>query len=327
MKVSLICTLKNEESSVRELLDSVLSQSRPPDEIIIVDGGSTDKTVEVVSSYIGNGAAIKLIVAPGANIARGRNIAIKNAKYDVIASTDAGCRAGRDWLKNLLDKFGEQTDIVSGCYLPDARTTFEKIMAGISSENLDNLTAETFLPSNRSIAFRKSVWQELGGYPEDINRSDDTWFDLEARRRGKKFEIARDAIVYRRCRRNLKELIRTVFLDTESDIVGKVRPWRHFRSHLVLIFAFLTMLLLALIFQSVFILILIVLLVLLYYLVNLGRLAYGKKIRLNFTLPLYFVVIVSSHLSVISGITSGMLKKLCRECRGLIARSKGAKSG
>ena len=114
MKVSLISTLKNEESSVKEFLDSLLSQSRPPDEIIMVDGGSSDKTVEIIDSYIGNGAPIKLIVSKGANIAQGRNTAIKNSKYDVIASTDLGCRLDKDWLKNLLNKFGEQTDIVSG---------------------------------------------------------------------------------------------------------------------------------------------------------------------------------------------------------------------
>lgn len=310
MKVSLICTLKNEESSVKEFLDSLLSQSRPPDEIIMVDSGSSDKTVEIINYYIKNDAPIKLIVSKGANIAQGRNTAIKNAKYDVIASTDLGCRLGKDWLKNLLNKFGEQTDIVSGCYLPEARTTFEKVLADISSTNLDDLTAENFLPSNRSIAFRKSVWQELGGFPENMKRSDDTWFDLEAKRRGKKFEIAKDAIVYWRCRRNLKELIKAAFLDAESDILGKVRPLRRFRFYLFQIFTVMIMLLLAIIYKSVFIFIVIILLGLLYYLISFGRLGYRKKIRLNFTLPLYFVIVVSCHLAVVSGVTCGMFKKL-----------------
>jgi len=310
VKVSLICTIKNEESSIRELLDSILSQSRLPDEVVIVDGGSTDRTVEIINSYIGKCDLIKLIVKKGANIAEGRNIAIKNAKYDVIASTDAGCRLDKDWLKNLLKKFREQTDIVSGCYLPDARTTFEKVIAEISSLKLGDLTAENFLPSNRSIAFKKLVWQELGGFPENIKRADDTWFDLEAKRRGKKFEIAKDAIVYWRCRRNLKELIKTTFLDVESDILGKVRPLRYFRFYLFQIFTVMVMLLLAIIYKSVFIFITIILLGLVYYLISFGCLKYKKKIRLNFTLPLYFVVIVSSHLSVVSGIICGMFKKL-----------------
>ena len=79
MKVSLICTLKNEEFSAKVLLDSLLSQSRLPHEIIIVDGGSIDRTVEIINSYIQKGAPIKLIIKGGANIAQGRNIAIKNA--------------------------------------------------------------------------------------------------------------------------------------------------------------------------------------------------------------------------------------------------------
>lgn len=318
MKVSLITTLKNEESSLKEFLDSLLAQSRPPDEIIMVDGGSSDKTVEIIDSYIKNGAPIKLIVSKGANIAQGRNIAIKNSKYDVIASTDLGCRLNKDWLKNLLDKFGKQTDIVSGCYLNEARTTFEKVVTDLASTNLDILTAEDFLPSNRSIAFKKSVWQELGGFPEHIKRSDDTLFDLEARRRGKKFEIAKDAIVYRRCRKNLKELIRTIFLDVESDIIGKVRPLRHFRFYLFQIFTVMIMLLLAIVYKSVLILIMIILLGLLYYLISFGCFVYRRRIRLNFTLPLRFVVLVSSHLSMVLGITSGMFKKLllCNRLKG-----------
>lgn len=54
VKVSLICTLKNEESSIKEFLDSLSSQSRPPDEIILVDGRSTGSTVGINNSCIRN---------------------------------------------------------------------------------------------------------------------------------------------------------------------------------------------------------------------------------------------------------------------------------
>jgi len=83
MKLSLICTLKDEEDSVRSLLDSILEQTRKPDEVIFVDGGSSDNTVKILKSYQKKIKNMKIIVGRGLNIAQGRNIAIKNAKHDL----------------------------------------------------------------------------------------------------------------------------------------------------------------------------------------------------------------------------------------------------
>lgn len=51
MRVSLIFTVLNEEKSVKNLLDSLLKQTRKPDEIVVVDGGSKDRTVEILKQY------------------------------------------------------------------------------------------------------------------------------------------------------------------------------------------------------------------------------------------------------------------------------------
>src|SRR5439155_27304797 len=77
-KVSLITTVKNASRYVGAWLDSVASQTRPPDEVIVVDGGSTDGTREVLRAA----QSITLIEEPGANIARGRNGAIQAPVHD-----------------------------------------------------------------------------------------------------------------------------------------------------------------------------------------------------------------------------------------------------
>ena len=89
MQVSVIMTVLNEGEAIKRLLNSLVAQERRPDEVIIVDGGSTDDTVSILSRYQGQ-LPLQVIVSPGANISRGRNIAIRAAAGPIIASVDAG---------------------------------------------------------------------------------------------------------------------------------------------------------------------------------------------------------------------------------------------
>ena len=63
MKVSVIVPVRDEEDSIRELLDSLLAQTRPPDEIVITDGGSVDATPQIIEDYKQRGAPVHLIRA------------------------------------------------------------------------------------------------------------------------------------------------------------------------------------------------------------------------------------------------------------------------
>ena len=244
IKVSLICTLKNEESSVKEFLDSLLAQSRPPDEIVIVDGGSTDRSVDIINSYIKRGMSIKLIIKGGANIAQGRNIAIRNAEHDIIASTDAGCKIDKDWLKNLIKPFGEDScvDVVSGVYDSFGKTTFEECLAELTGGNISSWTAEDFLPSSRSIAFKKAVWEKVGGYPESLDYAEDTVFDLNLKKAGYRFKIAKDAMVHWRMRGDLQSLFKQYYNYAKWDAIGGICGFKK-KYRPVLIYFFLAILL------------------------------------------------------------------------------------
>ena len=61
---------------------------------------------------------IVLLKEEGCNVARGRNLAIKAAKYDLIVSTDFGCRFENSWLEKLLSHFStdERLEVVGGAY-------------------------------------------------------------------------------------------------------------------------------------------------------------------------------------------------------------------
>src|SRR5271155_1183260 len=101
-KVSLIIPMRNEEQSIPRLLQSIKKQIHPPDEVILVDGGSTDRTVALARILTGNDAKFRVIEAGPATPGRGRNVGCQAARFDWFAFTDAGIEVQPNWLSELV---------------------------------------------------------------------------------------------------------------------------------------------------------------------------------------------------------------------------------
>src|SRR6185437_10920693 len=131
MKVSVIVPVRDEEHSIRDLLDSLLQQTRPPDEIVITDGGSVDATPQLIEQYIQQGAPVRLLRAGPALPGRGRNLGAAAAQFEWLAFTDAGIRLDRDWLEQLLTRVERENaiDIVYGAWEPVTDTFFKECAA------------------------------------------------------------------------------------------------------------------------------------------------------------------------------------------------------
>jgi glycosyltransferase involved in cell wall biosynthesis len=230
MNVSVIATVKNEGEALRPLLDSLLDQTRPPDEVVICDGGSTDETVALLEEY-GAWLPLKIIVEPGANISQGRNIAIAAAAGPVIAATDAGVVLAPVWLEKLVAPFEqkEETAVVSGWFEADPYTDFEVVMGATVLPELGDINPDTFLPSSRSVAFRKSAWAAVGGYPEWLDYSEDLLFDMALREEYGSFAFAPGARVYFRPRGSLRAFAKQYYLYARGD--GKANLW--WKRHLI----------------------------------------------------------------------------------------------
>lgn len=227
LKISLICTVRNERKSIEVLLRSILNQSRPPDEIIIVDERSTDGTTKLIESFIANGAPIRLIVINDTSIGRGRNVAIKNARYGYIACVDAGCRLDKDWLKNLLSPFeiDPKVDVVYGFYLSDPKTAFEECVAKFLFPRLhENVRYGMFQPSSACIAFKKECHQKVGGYPEWLNTGEDNLFNAKLKKNGFRFYFARNALMYWRPRSNPRKLFMQYYMYARGSVQSDTSP-------------------------------------------------------------------------------------------------------
>jgi len=207
-------TVKNDASGLTQTLDSLIRQSPLPDEIIIVDGGSSDGTKAIVKVFADTHGTARMIDAPGANIARGRNIGVEAACGDIIATIDAGCRADVDWLANLLKPFEQnpRVEFVAGVYQIEPKNLFEQVVGLATMRGqLEPFNPETFNPSARSMAIAKSLWQRAGGWPEWVDFSEDTLFDHKLRAMGVKPHFAGDAVVHWRPRTSLRSVARQFY--------------------------------------------------------------------------------------------------------------------
>lgn len=219
--ISVVLTVLNEAHSIGRVLDDLRKQEQPADEIIIVDGGSTDGTQAIVRE--GGG---RLIDLTGANISQGRNRGIAAAHNDLIAVTDAGVRLKPDWLRLIAAPLRAGTaDVVAGFFEPDAHSLFELAMSATVLPALADVDPARFLPSSRSIAFRKKAWRDVGGYPEWLDYCEDLVFDLRLLAAGGvRVVFEPRALVQFRPRANLRTFFRQYYRYARGD--GKADLWR-----------------------------------------------------------------------------------------------------
>jgi glycosyltransferase involved in cell wall biosynthesis len=221
-RAALVVTVLNEADAIDILLQSVLEQTRVPDEVVVVDGGSVDSTLDKLKAWQER-LPLRVLEEPGSTIARGRNVAIGATTAELVAVSDAGVRLRPDWLANLLACMSGDVDVVSGFFVPEADSTFERAMAATVLPTLDDIQPQQFLPSSRSVLVRRSAWQRVGGYPEWLDYCEDLVFDLTMKQAGCRFAFAPKAVVLFRPRGSLRAFFRQYFLYARGD--GRAGLW------------------------------------------------------------------------------------------------------
>ena len=200
-KFTLVTTVFNEASRLNETIQDIEAQTVYPDEVIIVDAGSKDDTWDILQKWANaSSITIRLFSEPGCNVAQGRNFAIQNSSNPLIVSTDFGCRYHKGWLESITKPFeDEEVKVVGGNY-----TVLEKDIVSeaakanyILSSGYQYVLDESFIPSSRSIAYYKSVWEEIGKYPEELTLAgDDYKFGVDIKNKGYAIFLVQDAFVY-----------------------------------------------------------------------------------------------------------------------------------
>lgn len=228
--VVLIVTVRNEAKTIGPLLDSILSGTRVPEEIVVADGGSSDGTLELLRSRAAANPKIRAVLAPG-NRSAGRNAAVLASAAPIVACTDAGVEVEPNWLERITRPFAEDpaTDVVAGFYLPVGRTRFERAAGVISAPRLEEIDPKRFLPSTRSVAFRRTAWERVKGFNESLAHNEDTPFALALKASGARFRFAPEARVRWHPRGDLRSFFRQHWRFGFGDGESRVQGWFYAR--------------------------------------------------------------------------------------------------
>lgn len=201
--MTVVTTVLNDGPALAELMDSVLPQLREEDELVIVDGGSTDGTCVIVRDHPLRDDRTRFHVVPGVGISQGRNVGVRAARTEWIAFTDAGCRPDAGWLDALRCAAAEREPaaLVTGVYrvLSSPRALAGPLRAALSEafaavgyptvpearrpsilvRAYTRLLGQYFdpsLPTGRSMAVRREAWASAEGFPEHLQTGEDVLF-------------------------------------------------------------------------------------------------------------------------------------------------------
>lgn len=194
LKTSVVIRALNEAEHLPALLDGLDAQGLIPDEVILVDSGSTDDTVRIAEA---RGAQILHIAPEDFTFGRALNIGCAAATGDILVFVSAHVYpTDRFWLQNLVAPFQSPATVLSyGRQRGDSRTSFSETQVmqrwfpDVSDEN-----QRTPFCSNANCAVRRSWWEELP-YDESLTGLEDLDWAYRASARGGRIAYRADATI------------------------------------------------------------------------------------------------------------------------------------
>ena len=245
-KLSLVIPVKNEEGSVQGLLDSITGQTVLPDEVVIVDGGSGDRTRAIIKKNIGKVPfTIKLVETENSLPGEGRNRGVKESSFDMIAFTDGGIKLDKLWIEELRRPVEESksTDVVYGRYEPLVNSFLKEcsLIAYVpAKEKVGGVAFRT--NSIVSSLFKKDVFERAGGFPP-FRAAEDKIFMENVERLGVNIAYTDKAIAYWEIAGSVREIYDRFCAYSAHDLLaGRAKDWHYsvFRTYgIILLFLLL----------------------------------------------------------------------------------------
>lgn len=168
MRVAVIAAVYNEENNISLLLNSLLRQTRMPDEIIVVDDGSTDRTAEIIKGFSQQHPVIRYLYQENRGPATARNKAWRNTRADLCLFTDGDCVPDEEWVESLIEPFKEEeVGAAGGTYrTQNSESVLARFIGYEIAWRYRNVKGEIDVHGSYNLAIRRRILEELGGYKE-----------------------------------------------------------------------------------------------------------------------------------------------------------------
>ena len=228
--VTVVIPVRNEAATVHTVLRSLLGQTREPDEILVVDGGSADATLEHLTEFACTDRRVRVIEAGPATPGRGRNVGIEAAQGAWIALTDAGGWVDPEWLRELISaaERNPSARVVYGNYEPIVDSFFARCAAlTYAAPRRRGVNGAHRGPSTISILLHREAWAAVGGFP-DLRAGEDLIFFERVDQAHISIAWAPRAVAWWRMQPSLGATFRRfVVYSAENVRAGLQRRWHH----------------------------------------------------------------------------------------------------
>lgn len=182
--VSVVVLTKNSAATIGKCLDSVLSQTVKPDEIVVVDGASRDGTLEIVRKY-----PVRLVAEPGLGYGHARNVGVENSEGDIVFFIDSDCYAEPDWIEKMLPHFdgdASTAGVTGRLRLWNTEHGVARFLAYVGNRvNMPLTQGVMEIAPTMNLAVKRSVLREMGEFDPTLVRCEDTDMTYKISRRYK----------------------------------------------------------------------------------------------------------------------------------------------
>jgi cellulose synthase/poly-beta-1,6-N-acetylglucosamine synthase-like glycosyltransferase len=193
-RVSVIVPAYNSASTIGRCLEALGSQSRPADEVIVVDDGSTDDTARVAETL-----GVRVIRQRNQGPGAARNRGAAETQGDLLLFTDADCAPTVDWVERMLDGF-DSPDIagVKGTYRTRQRGLVPRFVQLEYESRYDRMEGQASIDfvDTYSAGYRKDVFDDSGGFDEALRMNQDQELSFRLAEAGQRLVFVPEARVY-----------------------------------------------------------------------------------------------------------------------------------
>lgn len=165
--IAVTAAIYNEEKNIDRFIKALLNQTKMPDEIVIVNDGSTDNTLKRLEFYESQNSILKVLSIKNSGPARARNIAWKHSSSDLCLFTDGDCVPEKNWIEKIVSPFESNPDIgaVGGTYKTLNETSMLATFIGEEiAWKYKDVKGEIDVHGSYNLAVRRDILEEVGGF-------------------------------------------------------------------------------------------------------------------------------------------------------------------